>query len=58
VADINRFPDETDCVAPTADGTDIPLNSALDKIAKEGRLAKYFHPAIDRLKRIRSQDRC
>src|SRR3954453_11693340 len=50
VADINRFPDETDCVAPTADGTDIPLNSALDKTAREARLAKYFHPTIDRLK--------
>jgi predicted N-formylglutamate amidohydrolase len=50
VADINRFPDESDCVAPTADGTDIPLNSALDEAGREIRLAKYFHPAIEGLK--------
>jgi predicted N-formylglutamate amidohydrolase len=50
VADINRFPDEADCVAPTADGTNIPLNSALDETGRESRLAKYFHPAIDGLK--------
>ena len=50
VADINRFPDESDCVAPTADGTDIPLNSALDKAGREARLSRYFHPAIDGLK--------
>jgi predicted N-formylglutamate amidohydrolase len=50
VADINRFPDELDCVAPTADGTDIPLNRVLDQRGREDRLAKYFHPAIDRLK--------
>src|SRR4051812_49258512 len=31
VADLNRFPDELDCVAPTADGTEIPLNHALDE---------------------------
>jgi predicted N-formylglutamate amidohydrolase len=49
VADINRFPDEADCVAPTADGTEIPLNN-LDKTGRESRLAKYFHPAIDGLK--------
>jgi predicted N-formylglutamate amidohydrolase len=50
VADINRFPDESDCVAPTADGTEIPLNSALDEAGREARLAKYFHPAIDGLR--------
>jgi predicted N-formylglutamate amidohydrolase len=40
VADINRFPDESDCVAPTAEGTDIPLNSALDCSGRESRLEK------------------
>jgi predicted N-formylglutamate amidohydrolase len=52
VADINRFPDEPDCVAPTADGTDIPLNSALDRRGRETRLQKYFYPAIDALKQF------
>jgi predicted N-formylglutamate amidohydrolase len=52
VADINRFPDETDCVAPTADGTDIPMNAALDGPGREARLTRYFHPAIDGLKRF------
>jgi predicted N-formylglutamate amidohydrolase len=52
VADINRFPDEADCVAPTADGTHIPLNSALDPGGREARLGTYFHPAIDGLKRF------
>lgn len=50
VADINRFPDEADCVAPTADGTEIPLNGALDDAGREARLATYFYPAIDGLK--------
>jgi predicted N-formylglutamate amidohydrolase len=40
VADINRFPDDSDCVAPTAEGTDIPLNSALDCSGRESRLEK------------------
>jgi predicted N-formylglutamate amidohydrolase len=52
VADINRFPDESDCVAPTADGTDIPLNSALDCSGRESRLERYFYPAIDALKQF------
>jgi predicted N-formylglutamate amidohydrolase len=52
VADINRFPDEADCVAPSADGTDIPLNSALDQRGREDRLEKYFRPAIDGLKQF------
>jgi predicted N-formylglutamate amidohydrolase len=50
VADINRFPDEADCVAPSADGTDIPMNRALDTASRESRLATYFHPAIGGLK--------
>jgi predicted N-formylglutamate amidohydrolase len=50
VADINRFPDELDCVAPSADGTDIPMNRALDAAGRESRLARYFHPAIAGLK--------
>jgi predicted N-formylglutamate amidohydrolase len=50
VADINRFPDEADCVAPSADGTEIPLNRALDRRAREARLDKYFYPAVDALK--------
>jgi predicted N-formylglutamate amidohydrolase len=50
VADINRFPDEADCVAPSADGTDIPLNRGIDAAGRENRLARYFYPAIDGLK--------
>jgi predicted N-formylglutamate amidohydrolase len=50
VADINRFPDEADCVAPTADGTKIPMNRALDDAARTARLATYFQPAIEGLK--------
>src|ERR1700710_2393935 len=52
VADINRFPDESDCVAPTADGTKIPMNGALDQKGREFRLAQYFHPAIEGLKKF------
>jgi predicted N-formylglutamate amidohydrolase len=52
VADINRFPDESDCVAPIADGTKIPMNIALDQKGREVRLAQYFHPAIEGLKRF------
>jgi predicted N-formylglutamate amidohydrolase len=52
VADINRFPDESDCVAPAADGTDVPLNSVLDRSGRELRLEKYFYPTIDALKRF------
>jgi predicted N-formylglutamate amidohydrolase len=52
VADINRFPDEADCVAPTADGTEIPLNRALDQRGRECRVEKYFRPAIDGLKQF------
>jgi predicted N-formylglutamate amidohydrolase len=37
-------------VAPTADGTEVPLNRALDKTGRESRLAQYFCPAIKGLK--------
>jgi predicted N-formylglutamate amidohydrolase len=47
VADINRFPDESDCVAPTADGTDIPLNSALDQKGQRSPACEVF-PSRDR----------
>jgi hypothetical protein len=50
VADTNRSPDEADCVAPTADGTEIPMNRALDDAGRTVRLATYFHPAIEGLK--------
>jgi predicted N-formylglutamate amidohydrolase len=50
VADVNRFPDEADCVAPVADGTDIPMNKALDKAGRDARLASYYVPVIDGLK--------
>lgn len=50
VVDINRFPDEPDCVAPVADGTDIPLNRALSAAARKNRLSTYFNPAVDGLK--------
>src|SRR4051794_17964311 len=29
VADVNRFEDELECIAPRADGTEIPVNQAL-----------------------------
>jgi predicted N-formylglutamate amidohydrolase len=50
VADVNRFPDETECVAVVADGTDIPINKALDEMGRKARLATYFFPVIDGLK--------
>jgi predicted N-formylglutamate amidohydrolase len=50
VADVNRFPDEADCVAPVADGTVIPMNTAIDKAGRDARLANYYVPVIDGLK--------
>lgn len=52
VADLNRFSDEADCVAPSADGTEIPMNATLDSQGRDARLATYFHPAVDALKRF------
>jgi predicted N-formylglutamate amidohydrolase len=50
IADLNRFPDEADCVAPIADGTNILLNKALKEEGRESRLAQYFYPPIEALK--------
>src|SRR3954468_21566469 len=52
VVDLNRFEYEEECVAPVADGTEIPMNKALTSEGRRERLERYFfpaHAAIDRL---------
>src|SRR3954451_16900609 len=39
VADLNRCEDELECIAPRADGTEIPLNKALTDEQRAVRLA-------------------
>jgi predicted N-formylglutamate amidohydrolase len=49
VADLNRFQDELECIAPAADGTQIPLNAALTDGQRSARLAEFYHPVLDAL---------
>jgi predicted N-formylglutamate amidohydrolase len=49
VADLNRFPDEDECIAPTADGIDIPVNRALSGRERRDRLQQYFYPVLHAL---------
>jgi predicted N-formylglutamate amidohydrolase len=46
VADLNRFEDELECVAPSADGTEIPLNKALSDEQRTARLRQYYYPVL------------
>jgi predicted N-formylglutamate amidohydrolase len=49
VADLNRFEDELECIAPRADGTEIPLNKALTDEQRTARLARFYFPALKAL---------
>ena len=46
VADLNRYEDELESVAPVADGTEIPLNRALTSSQRDARLAAYHRPVL------------
>jgi predicted N-formylglutamate amidohydrolase len=46
VADLNRFDNELECIAPRADGTDIPLNQALTDEQRSARLARFYFPVL------------
>jgi predicted N-formylglutamate amidohydrolase len=50
VADVNRFQDELECVAPQADGTEIPLNKTLTDEQRTARLRRFYFPALDAMK--------
>jgi predicted N-formylglutamate amidohydrolase len=45
VADLNRFPDDIEAVAPEADGTEIPMNEHLTEDGRRRRLAQYHEAA-------------
>jgi predicted N-formylglutamate amidohydrolase len=49
VADLNRFDDELECIAPEADGTEIPLNKALTDQQRSARLARFYFPVLEAL---------
>src|SRR3954470_8973708 len=46
VADVNRFEDELECIAPRADGTEIPLNKALTDEQRTARLTRFYFPVL------------
>jgi predicted N-formylglutamate amidohydrolase len=46
VADLNRFEHELECIAPRADGSEIPLNKALTQDQRTARLARFYFPAL------------
>jgi predicted N-formylglutamate amidohydrolase len=46
VADVNRFSDEADSIAPVADGVIIPLNRSLRAHEREERLMHFYYPVI------------
>jgi predicted N-formylglutamate amidohydrolase len=49
VADLNRYDDEVECIAPAADGTDIPLNRLLTKQERSLRLDEFYFPVLKAL---------
>jgi predicted N-formylglutamate amidohydrolase len=49
VADVNRFEDELECVAPRADGTEIPLNKSLTEEQRTLRLTRFYFPVLKAL---------
>ena len=51
VADLNRNPDDASAIPETSDGKAIPGNR-LDKVEREARLARYFHPYHRRLAQL------
>lgn len=50
VADLNRYDDEVECIAPAADGTEIPLNRLLTKQERTLRLDEFYFPVLKALK--------
>jgi predicted N-formylglutamate amidohydrolase len=46
VADLNRYHDEVECIAPAADGTEIPLNRLLTKPERALRLDEFYFPVL------------
>jgi predicted N-formylglutamate amidohydrolase len=50
VADVNRFQGELECIAPRADGTDIPLSKGLSDEQRSDRLARFYFPVLNRMK--------
>jgi predicted N-formylglutamate amidohydrolase len=52
VADLNRFEDELECIAPRADGTDIPLNRALTEAQRTTRLERFYFPVLNAMNRF------
>jgi len=46
VVDVNRFEDELECIAPRADGTEIPLNKILSDEQRTARLARFYFPVL------------
>jgi predicted N-formylglutamate amidohydrolase len=50
VADVNRFFDETECVAPVADGTPVPMNVGLTAEQRQSRLDTYYFPVLTALR--------
>ncbi|AMA55749.1 hypothetical protein BCCGELA001_05360 [Bradyrhizobium sp. CCGE-LA001] len=49
VADLNRYDDEVECIAPVADGTEIPLNRLLTKQERALRLDEFYFPVLKAL---------
>jgi predicted N-formylglutamate amidohydrolase len=49
VADLNRYDDDLECIAPVADGTEIPLNKALTEQERTARLDEFYFPVLKRL---------
>jgi predicted N-formylglutamate amidohydrolase len=46
VADLNRYENELECIAPSADGTEIPLNKVLTCEQRDARLAQFHRPVL------------
>jgi predicted N-formylglutamate amidohydrolase len=49
VADLNRYDDELECISPSADGTEIPLNGRLTKQERALRLDEFYFPVLKAL---------
>jgi predicted N-formylglutamate amidohydrolase len=49
VVDLNRYDDEAECIAPAADGTEIPLNRLATKRERTLRLDEFYFPVLKAL---------
>jgi predicted N-formylglutamate amidohydrolase len=52
VADLNRFADELECIAPRADGTDVLVNKEMTTAERNARLAEFYFPVLDGMKKF------